>query len=253
MKRTNVAPILLVACALAATACDNTPMQVVEPSLSPSFSAVTSAEKRMSFNENFDLKGSSARLLENTGAPPTYSNGGLIFPGSDRGYLRTIASNYNNTSFKADITMTIVGGFPGTGTAIAFFGFGTGEPDYGFFGEPTTDPSIYARVMPDEFNGPSVQITNATGGVLQEGAAEAPGQGGNGTHRLRISWDRETKEFTVFVHTNYVEGTAFVPTAVLGPIAVPGVFDDTNSRIYFGGAGNVTFDNLHVVAFSRKP
>ncbi len=52
--------------------------------------------------------------------------------------------------------------------------------------------------------------------------------------------------------TDYVEGTEFVPTAVLGPIAVPGYFDVTNSQIFFGGAGNVTFDNLRVVAYNPK-
>ena len=191
-----------------------------------------------SFVANFNNDALPA-TLEESGSTPLYAGGVVTFPmgyGGPRGYLRTKA-NYNNASFTAEVTLTVFGGFGGAG--IGFIGFGAGEPNCAFWCEPMSAPSIYARISPDDF-GTAVGITN--GPVEHIGETTA---GGNGTHRVRITWNHVTKGFTFAIH-RYYTGGPFVPTVTIGPVVVTDVFGDTNSRIFFGGSGNATFDDLVV-------
>lgn len=200
-----------------------------------------------SFSETFSSTSRPA-TLEESNLSPIYTGGVVTFPGFgpfDRRYLRTIA-NYNNTSFTAEVTVTVVSG--GGGSGIGFIGFGAGVPNCGFYCEPMFAPSIYARVAPDDFN-PSVNVTNGP----VEHIGYTPDDGGTGTHRLRITWDHVTKGFTFAIH-RYYTGGPFVPTTTIGPVIVTDVFGATNSRIFFGGAGNVTFDDLVVfTGFAGTP
>ncbi len=240
--------IFLFVASLSGTACDKSPLEVTGTAATvptPAFTSVTAANKSLSFNENFNPRNPRPDMLEATGAAPSYATGAAVFAGSnadgsDRGYLRTIAANYNTTSFRADVTVTIPGGYAGNG--IASFGFGRGEPNCNFFCEGNTDPSIYLRILPSDFYGPKVEATSSADGTLDT----VLGQGGTGTHRVRIEWNATARAITLSIMSNYVDGAEFVPTAVLGPYTLGPEYDATNSHIFFGGAGMDSFDNLNV-------
>lgn len=196
----------------------------------------------LSIVEDFNSNALPA-TLEESGLSPNYSGGVVTFPDYDRRYLRTIA-NYNNSSFIAEVTVTVSTGFGGEG--MAFIGFGAGEPNCGFFCEPMVAPNIYARIGPDDF-GPFVGVTN---GIVEHIGDTV--DAGDGTHRVRITWNHVTQEFTFAIH-RYYAGGPFVPTTVIGPVVVTDVFGDSNSRIFFGGAGNATFDDLQVLSLAGTP
>jgi hypothetical protein len=183
--------------------------------------------------------------LETTGAAPSVAGGAVVYnTDDDRGYTRTVG-NYDTTGFVAEVTVTVAAGFGGEG--MGFFGFGAGEPNDGFWGEPMTAPSIYARIGPDDF-GPFVGITDG----YTEHIGDTPGEAGDGTHRLRITWNPATQAFTFAIHQHYAGGP-FVPTTTIGPVTVTDTFSPTDSRIFFGGAGNATFDNLWVLTIAGTP
>lgn len=187
-------------------------------------------------------------LLEQSGwQPPTYAGGQAIFTGpfdAYRTYLRTV-SGYGTTNFVAEVTVTVSSGYGGTG--MAFFGLGAGEPDWGFWCEPMIAPDIYARIGPNDFL-PFVGVTNGT----VEHVGGDPLLGGDGTHRLRIFWDHSTGEFTFAIHRNYTGGP-FVPTLIIGPVVASDQFDGAYARIFFGGAGNVTFEDFRVLLMAGVP
>ena len=131
---------------------------------------------------------------------------------------------------------------------MAFIGFGAGVPNSGFYYEPMFAPSIYARIAPDD-SGASVGVTNGP----VEHIGHTLGAAGDGTHRVRISWTHTAQVFAFEIHRNYTGGP-FVPSTAIGPVVVTDTFAATNSRIFFGGAGNVTFDNLLVfTGFAGTP
>jgi hypothetical protein len=183
-------------------------------------------------------------MLEVTGKAPSYVNGAVTFDLTQRGYLRTIDADYNTVSFTADIVVTVTSPLLGNGAGITFFGIGDGEAS-SFYDEPGPSAAVYARLMPNDFFGPKVELTTSVGG--DRTSVDAFDQAGDGTHMLRIKWNAATSELTFLIDTNYVPGSAFTPTATMGPVAVPGLFDGTNAHIFFGAAGNAVFDDLHVV------
>jgi hypothetical protein len=201
----------------------------------------------LNFTENFNPHVAVANRLEATGGSPLYVNGMAVFSEDNgRVYLRTLAA-YQNVSFTAEVTVTVQSGFGGDG--IAFIGLGAGAPNGDFFGEPATVPSIYTRILPSDFYGPSVNITDATHDNISELPFVATG-GSDGTSRVRITWDSAQHTYSFAMQNNYVEGTDFAPTTLVGPYAVGNVF--TDARIFFGGSGNVSFANLHVVTRPTK-
>ncbi len=196
-----------------------------------------------SFKEDFSTNALPA-TLEESGPSPIYSGGSVIFPNTGRRYLRTIG-NYNNTNFVAELTFTVMSG-AGEGNGIGYFGFGAGTADPYSYNEPSTSPTTYVRMAPSDFYGFFGVATDPFGGTqINDG-------GGDGTYRVRITWNHVSKTFTAAAQKNYTGGT-FSPTAtiVLTPDNQP--FGDTNSRIFFGGAGNNVFDDLRVLALDGTP
>ena len=180
--------------------------------------------------------------LQVNGGAPVFDNGAVVFAQyeGDRGYLRT-AQNYRAIDFIAEVTITVASGAGGGG--IAFFGAGPGVPNPGFYLEPYDSASIYVRTMPDEFYA-TVAVTNATA------ENQAPSSdGGDGTYRMRITWNHVTGTFTYAFQKNYAGGV-FTPTFESGAIPFGGMgsLTDANFRIFFGGAGNATFDDLVILA-----
>lgn len=197
-----------------------------------------------SFAENFNA-GSLPSSLEAASGVPTFSGGTVNFPGSNdynRTYLQTIA-NYNNTNFVAEVTVKVATCCGGTGAA--FFGLGQGVPSY-WFHEPRNSPTTYVRIAPDDFGAFFAITTSTTENI---GTATAAG---TGTHRVRLTWDHVAKSFTAAIQKNYTGGT-FTPTYTIALAPDNEFFGDTNTRIFFGGAGNSTFDDLRVVALAGTP
>ena len=256
---TRLAPVLLTsACILAG--CDTS--RIAAPTHEPAqFNAVANSP---SFAESFDRGAlqSTGRLEVSTAYSleweyymlPDYSTGAAVFGGSDDGlrtYLRTTGTGYNDVDFVADMTVTVAGH---GGVGIAFIGLGTGTTnECEFFCEPTGHPSVYVRIFPDDFAGGSA-ITDRTAegyvwNVIQEGANS--GVGGSGTHRVRMSWQASTGEFSVAIHEDYQEGADFTATTTMTRTVDASAFAG-NGRIFFGGAGNATFDNVRVTAMPRR-
>jgi hypothetical protein len=69
---------------------------------------------------------------------------------------------------------------------------------------------------------------------------------GAGTHRVRVTWNAETGETGFQIHRNYTSGS-FVASTTMGPFnGGDNGFTAADSRIFFGGASGVTFDDLSV-------
>ncbi len=254
MNRRNSPLAVLAAFAVLATACDRSPADVAGPAssattLTPSYAKWSDVVHEFSFNENFNPRVKAPSRLESTGNPAVFANDAANFTGhgSNRGYLRTIAGNYNTVGFQAEVTVTVTSQGEDDGSAIVWFGLGDGLAG-NYYNEPVAGRAIFARLLPTEFFGPKVELNTANDGSDQILAA-AFGQAGDGTHRLRITWNHNTSQFTFEIQTNYVSGQPFVPTATMGPISLPaGFFDGTNAHIFIGGAGQAVFDDLHVTA-----
>ncbi len=240
---------LLLATIITATACDRGPTEPISR-LAPLASSFTLLGGSLSFTESFSGNCNSSGKLEMTGpGNVTCSSGAAVFNAvndedGDRTYLRTTAANYQTTDVVAEVTVTVHDEHGPNG--IAYIGFGRGEPNCNFFCEPATDPAIYLRVRPNSFY-PGSEITTAISGIQELGTISA---GATGTHRVRMTWNHTTRQLTFDIDANYIAGDPFVADATLGPITVPaGVFDNTNSRIFVGGAGDATFDDLAVVTY----
>lgn len=198
------------------------------------------------FKEDFNTN-ALPTTLEESGPSPIYADGAVTFPdywNESRRYLRTKA-NYNTTNFIAEVTVMIQGGYGGPG--IAFFGLGAGVADPNFYFEPRVPPTAYARVEPDDFDDGALSITTSS----LEHIGNIPEAAGDGTHRVRIVWNQVTRSFTVAIQKNYTGGP-FSPTTIIRTVSQES-FGDTDTRIFFGGAGNVVFDNLLVLALKGTP
>jgi hypothetical protein len=251
---TRIAPLLLSsACILAG--CDTS--RLAAPTSEPAqFSAVAGSP---SFGESFDRGAlqSTDRLEVSTALPlewgyyslPDYSSGAAVFGGNADGlrtYLRTTGAGYNDVDFVADVTVTVAGE---GGLGIAFIGLGTGTTnECEFYCEPTGNPAVYARIFPDSFGGGSAITDHTTAGIM-EGANS--GVGGSGTHRVRMSWKASSGELSVAIHEDYQDGADFAATTTMTRTVDASVFDG-NGRIFFGGAGNASFDNVRVTAMPRR-
>ena len=185
--------------------------------------------------------------LEESGPSPIYTGGNVTFPepwNESRRYLRTKA-NYNTTNFIAEITVTVQSGYGGPG--MGFFGVGSGVGDPNFYFEPRVPPTTYARISPYDWGDGFVEIVDSQ----QEHIEQIIEAAGDGTHRVRITWNHVTRNFTVAIQKNY-SGGPFSPTATIGTVSQES-FGDTNTRIFFGGAGYSVWDDLLVVVLSGTP
>jgi hypothetical protein len=197
------------------------------------------------FSENFDTMSLPATLEESSCcASVSVATGAAVFPGvgnSQRVFLRSVEDDFHATSFVIEITVTLANGFAGPGTA--FVGLGRGDPLPSFYGEPRDGPHLFARFFPND-------IGNGIISVVDDGIddfSSAAGTAGAGTHRIRMTWNAETEEAIFQIHQNYTGGT-FVASTTTDPVdGSNNGFTATDSRIFFGAASGVTFDDLSVV------
>lgn len=201
------------------------------------------------FVDNFDSGELGANLVV-TGGPGslTFSNGELLagIDGSNddgRIFVGTTETGFagpNVTGFVAEITTTIIAGE--TNADTAFFGLGPGLPAGRFF-EPTEGPVAVFGVRDDNAGG------NANTTLLGDfaagesgGAAGVAGEPGPGTHRLRLTYDGTTLQLSQQLNLT----GAFVDTFSID-VSDNG-FDETNSRIFFGGSNEAIFDDFAIVS-----
>lgn len=213
---------------------------------------------------------------------PVFENGAARFRGRDtrgdgsgglRSYLRTIEADYSSVSFVAEATVTIppAPGSPNIGRNIVFFGLGPVLP-VGAFGEPTA-VGINVATLPTNFF-PRFQVGNDDDPRIThiDGAC-----GGNGTHRMRLEWNAQTRTAVASIDQNYLGGS-FVADCVLDPITSfsdnllpaanagddftvdegaasglngsgslePNGTQPTNANIYIGGDWDAIFDDFNV-------
>lgn len=153
------------------------------------------------------------------------------FSGSARVYATTAQGGMAKESFQAEITVTVKSGHGGNG--CAFMGLGNGKPDPKAYGEPTLAPSLVFRLAPNDFGGGRVLAT-----VDGQPAEEA--QLGDGTHRLRLSWDAVKKCAWLEIHRNWKPGARFASTGLLQVPGGAAVFNN-DTRLFVGGAEDVLF------------
>ena len=178
--------------------------------------------------------GTMPGTLENAGPSYVFSGGAVVFPGDDsqRTNLRTVADDFYSRSFVAEVTLT-------TGGNIAFFGMGDGSPDPTQTWEPDF-PGIYLRLHPNSLAGGA---TNTTDNGVTTTLAEATG---SGTHRLRLTWDAATQNAVFEIDRNYTGGPFVADQTSSAIYGGNNGLNDTNTRIFFGSAGNASFDDFQV-------
>lgn len=159
-----------------------------------------------------------------------------------RAYIRTISPDYDRQSFIAEATVTIRKGVGPLG--IAFMGMGAGQPNPGSYSTPSIPPSVYVQICPSGFGGGA--IASVTDG--QECSNQGPG---DGTHRVRMTWDATKKRAMFEISPNW-DGKAFKPLFSTTAYAVTVAFSNTNTRLFLGGGDGVTFGQFSVRAASDQ-
>ncbi|RIK88188.1 MAG: hypothetical protein DCC67_00880 [Planctomycetota bacterium] len=168
--------------------------------------------------------------------------GSLSAGDGGRNYMRTVASDYANASFVAEVTMELT-----SNDQASFFGLGAGDtalfgtPDWStqfssasFWPEPANDKIVAFRTQND---------TNAF--VDKPVAGFDPG-----VHRLRMTFDAATKFLVGSIDLNYAGGP-FTADATTLPIVTTSLFaadgwPSEPARIFFGGDDGALFRDLSI-------
>lgn len=205
--------------------------------------AVERASAAASLAEDFSAGTLPASLQSSSGTAATFAGDHALFGGASdpgRSYLGTIDTDFSGVGFVAEVTVTIPAG--GSATQTAFFGLGVGSPNPFFSFEPSVVPVFYSRTFGPLFNNGAMD-QNDNG--VELGGTE--GVAGAGTHRLRLVWDAATMQATFSIHKNYAGGP-FVASATLAAVnGADNGFTAASSRIFFGGAGGTSFDDLVII------
>jgi hypothetical protein len=177
---------------------------------------------------------------------------GATFSGilnNGRNYMRTIATDYANTSFVAEATFTETD----IDNQDAYFGLGSGDANNDFFRTPDRGTAA-ASIMywgETEIATPTVQIT-INNDTQSRDTSETPAPGlGNGTHRVRLTYDWFAKTATFAFDLNYAGGAfaadVTAPAANVLPLYTTGSgFPQEAGRIFFGGDVGTVFKDFAV-------
>ena len=202
-------------------------------------------------SEDFEAMVLPATLEESSCcASVSFSTAAAVFPGvgdSGRVFLRSIDDDFNSTHFVLEVTVTLTTGFSGAGAA--FIGLGRGAPLGLFYNEPRDGPHLFLRIFADDspWLGSTTVVDDA-----DEVFSSATGVAGTGTHRVRLIWNATTEEASFQIHRNYSSGS-FVASTTIGPYnGSDNGFNAADSRIFFGSASGVTFDDLSVTLSSDE-
>jgi formylglycine-generating enzyme required for sulfatase activity/tRNA A-37 threonylcarbamoyl transferase component Bud32 len=183
------------------------------------------------------------------GEAPMISQWRATFPKGgpeSRSYLRSRPLQFkHHGGFVAEVTIKIPPGSTG------YFGMGQGEPDRDPTREPVRPPAVYLRMSHSGFfNGAATLVQKGPAGLNIED--RAPGVAGDGTHRLRLTWDDATQRAVFAIDSNYTSGEFFVDY-VFPPCdgSVSGV-SLSNARVFFGGANELVFQDLVIRRKTEK-
>jgi lysophospholipase L1-like esterase len=183
-----------------------------------------------------------ASAAEPDGAARDLGDGGtFVFakPGDGaRSYIRTSRGDFARESFQAEVTVTVTGG---GGAGCAFFGLGCGQANAGASQEPSTVPALFVRLAPSDFAAGAITVS-VNGGESVSGLAPA----GDGTHRIRLTWDAAGKRALFEIDANW-DGQSFQADSST-TVAGAAVDFGNESRLFVGGANGVQFTR-----FTTKP
>ncbi|HEY3392424.1 MAG TPA: PEP-CTERM sorting domain-containing protein [Lacipirellulaceae bacterium] len=173
------------------------------------------------------------------------ANFGSQFDGG-RNFMRTIAGDYDNHSFVAEVTWVTDDMF----SQDAYFGLGSGA--YGDFliadwGTAFSAVQLFLEVDPTN---PTVFILkNRDALAMFDAGTDAPGLN-NGTNRLRMTYDWFAKTAVFAIDVNYAGG-AFTADVTTPPVSTLDLYGATGwpaepGRVYFGGDDGGTFKDFTV-------
>jgi hypothetical protein len=181
------------------------------------------------------------------------ANFGFNLPGDGgRNYLRTIQSDYATTSFIAEITIVPID----MDIQDIYFGLGAGDavptqfrtPDWT---TPTSSVMYYGETerIGDVENPPDLNIFRTQNNVELDVYTPIPALTADGTHRLRITFDRFARTFSLGFDVNFT--SVFTPEVTTPPMDVSTLYGATGwatepSRIYFGGDDGMVVKDFQV-------
>jgi hypothetical protein len=164
--------------------------------------------------------------------------GDLQLVNDARNYMRTNDTDYANVSFVAEVTFTAVD----IDKQNVYFGIGSGDANNDFFRTPDFQTQS-ASIMywgETEIATPTVQVTRNNDGQGRDDSETAVPALGNGTHRVRLSYDWFAKTATFAFDLNYAGGSftpdVTAPAANVLSLYTSGTgFPQEPGRIFFGG------------------
>ncbi|RIK80719.1 MAG: hypothetical protein DCC67_09000 [Planctomycetota bacterium] len=178
--------------------------------------------------------------------------GGLLPADGGRNYIRTIQSDYATTSFTSEITIVTLD----METQDVYFGLGAGVtvPTAFFTPDWTTQTSSVMYWGESENIGladppPTLDVFRTQNNVGLDVYTPIPDLPFDGTHRLRIDFDRYARTFTLGFDVNY-NGT-FAADVTTPPMDVSSLYGPTGwnsepSRIFFGGDDAIIIKDFQV-------
>jgi len=238
--------------------------KIITTALTASIVLMNAGNAAVSFMEDFDSNaiGSNFVVTDSTQGTglgnPTFDTGAAVFPeaGDDgRAYLGTTFTDFTDASFSAsvDYTITNLGG-----GSVGFFGLGPGtttslnaDNSGSSFGEPSDGPVAYVLTNGTGRANGTITANSFANGVTNGNTGNADGLNldtiftpGAGTHTLLLDFDVGTGDIVFSIDQNgagTITELGSFNTADFGT-----GFDDTNSRIFFGGSDGTIFDNFEV-------
>lgn len=169
-----------------------------------------------------------------------------------RNYLRTVQSDYATTSFVAEITILPFD----LDAQDVYFGLGAGDAVATQFRTPdwttqTSSVMYYGETerIGDVENPPDLNIFRTQNNVQLDVYTPIPALTADGTHRLRITFDRFARTFSLGYDVNFT-GT-FTADATTPPMDVSTLYGATGwamepSRIFFGGDDSILVKDFQV-------
>ncbi|MBA4104642.1 MAG: hypothetical protein C0485_02710 [Pirellula sp.] len=187
-------------------------------------------------------------LFDASGANFGFNLGG----NGGRNYLRTIQSDYATTSFVAEITITPFD----MDIQDVYFGLGAGDAVPTQFRTPdwtTSTSSVMYYGETERFgdveNPPDLDIFRTQDKVELDVYTPIPTLTPDGTHRLRITFDRFARTFSLGFDVNFTG--AFAADVTTPPMDVSSLYGATGwatepSKIYFGGDDGMIVKDFQV-------
>lgn len=182
---------------------------------------------------------------------PSGASFGSLAPGDDgRNYIRTNDFDYANSTFTAEVTIT-VSDLP---NQAVYFGLGAG--DRALFGTPDWSTQFSsASFWFEEDKITSFRTANDVNAFVDTNhtPANVTALEGAGSHRLRMTFNPVLNHLRGSIDIDYAGGPFVADASTTFPIVVTSLFGPDGwpgepSRIFFGGDDGVIFSDLHINA-----